>query len=517
MPGDSAGSAAAAVRPAGRDLIVALLLFSTAVGYVATLPWNLYPADEATYLLEAKRVLDGEVMYRDVFDFITPGYQYLMALAFGLFGATIGTARVTIAVVQGLIAVTIYATCRRLGVRSSLSLAAGLTHLTVGHGAWSIASQHWLSTLLSTLVLWIYAGRVETLAPVARGALILGLLVMVQQQRGVPIVAGAAAWLIVDALLARRYGRPISVRALAARLGVFAAVIALVAVPVLGWCVARAGFAAVWYALVEFPLFKYRPTASCRWGATFVAAAMPFTFPRLLAWLPIVFALTLPRLCWLVIAGYEERTARQLVWLVMFAVSSMISIMYFPDFVHIAFIAPVFYVLLAENTEFAARKLRRLGPAAALAATAVVLLLSSGFLARTWLRLWEQFPIAVDSAFGRVQLASPEPGLMKAFRRLAEATTSREVYIRPALGSFYLMSGAKNPTPHCLYTASLEQADVITWLEARRPVYAVQLDEGEVGLVADYLRRTYEPMTVEPWLQGKILRRRTEGDGGATP
>ena len=510
-----ASSAPAAGRPAGRDLILPLLLFAATVGYVTTLPWNLSAADEGTYLHEAERLLRGEVMYRDVFDFITPGYQYLMALAFGLFGTSIGTARSTIAVVHGLIAVAIYATCRRLGVRASLSLVAGLVHLAVGQAAWAIASQHWLSTLFSVLLLWAYAGRVETPAQIARGSVFLGLLVLVQHQRGLPIAAGTALWLIVDTLLAHRYGRPGAARALAVRLGVFAGATTLVVVPVLGWCIARAGFAAVWYALVEFPLLKYGPTTSCKWGATIDISSIPFTFPRFLAGLPIVLALTLPRLFWLVIAGRDERRARQLVWLIIFAASSVLSITYFPDYVHIAFIAPVFYVLLAENTEFAARQLGRLGSAIALAATAAVLLLSSVHLSRNWSRLWELFPIGVESNFGRVQFANPDPGLTDVVRRLADATSSREVYVHPPVGSLYLMSGARNPTPHSLYTAGFEQVDMIAWLKARRPLYAVRLGEGRVDPIADYLRATYEPVPAEGWLQGKILRRRSADDGGA--
>jgi len=35
----------------------------------------------------------------------------------------------------------------------------------------------------------------------------------------------------------------------------------------------------------------------------------------------------------------------------------MLSIAYFPDFIHIAFIAPFFFVAAAENLEWAARHL----------------------------------------------------------------------------------------------------------------------------------------------------------------
>lgn len=511
------GAAAVASWFASRDVVLPLLLFAGTVVYVSTLPTNLSPADEGTYLYEAKRLFDGDVMYRDVFDFITPGYQYLMALMFALFGATITTARVTQAVIHGLIAVTIYATCRRLGVRESLALVAGLLQLVVGQSAWSIASQHWLSTLFSTLVLWTYCGRVDTPAHAARGGVFVGLLVLVQQQRGAPIAVGAAVWLIVDSLIRQRYGRPLSLRPLAARLIAYAGAVALIVIPGLAWCVARAGFGAVWYALVEFPLYTYGPTTACHWGATIATPAMQFTFPRFLARSPIGLVLTVPRLLWLLVAGRQETRARQLAWLVVFAAASVLSIQYFPDFVHIAFIAPVFYVILAENAEFVARQLGRIGAVSAVALTVVVLLLSSVHLARNWSRLWTMFPIPVDSEFGRVQNAAVDIGVTDTVKRLAQESASREVFVHPPVGSLYLMSGARNPTPHSLYTAGFEQANIITWLEARRPEYAVMLGEARNDPIAAYLRRTYEPIPADGFLQGKVLRRRAAADAAPAP
>ena len=75
-------------------------------------PPNLGPADESVYLYQAKRVLEGAVPYRDVFDLTTPGWLYVMAALFGLFGVSLETARVATAVLHGITAVMIYATGR---------------------------------------------------------------------------------------------------------------------------------------------------------------------------------------------------------------------------------------------------------------------------------------------------------------------------------------------------------------------------------------------------------------------
>lgn len=64
------------------DLAWAALLAGATALYLATLPHDLYPGDEGRFLYEAKRLIDGDVPYRDFFDFITPGLLYLLALAY---------------------------------------------------------------------------------------------------------------------------------------------------------------------------------------------------------------------------------------------------------------------------------------------------------------------------------------------------------------------------------------------------------------------------------------------------
>src|SRR5262245_16493208 len=111
-------------RVAGRfsraDIALAALILLAIVAYLAYLPRTLGRADESHFLSEAKRIRDGEVMYRDFFQFVTPGASYAMAFLFWAFGTSIDTARIATAVLHGLIGVIIYATCRTLGARRAL-------------------------------------------------------------------------------------------------------------------------------------------------------------------------------------------------------------------------------------------------------------------------------------------------------------------------------------------------------------------------------------------------------------
>ena len=110
-------------RDGGRDAALALLIFAGTVLYLSWLPRNLTAADESIHLYEAKRILDGEVLYRDVFEMITPGFMYLMALLFRLFGTDFATARIAQAVLHGIAAVALYYACRKLDIRRGLCVA----------------------------------------------------------------------------------------------------------------------------------------------------------------------------------------------------------------------------------------------------------------------------------------------------------------------------------------------------------------------------------------------------------
>src|SRR5437762_7438213 len=102
-------------------LLAGSLALATAV-YLWGLPRNLGASDEGAYLYESKMLLEGRVLYRDVFEIVAPGFYYLTAAIFRLFGPTMATARTATAVLHGLIVGGIYTTCRLLGVRRTIAV-----------------------------------------------------------------------------------------------------------------------------------------------------------------------------------------------------------------------------------------------------------------------------------------------------------------------------------------------------------------------------------------------------------
>lgn len=492
------------------DLCWAALLFVGAVLYGAAQPPNLGAADESVYLYQAKRVLEGAVPYRDVFDLTTPGWLYVVAGLYSLFGVSLSTARLATAVLHGLTGVMLYACCRRLSVRPSLSWPAALAYLVVCVPAWPIASQHWLATALCVLLLLLCAGLPGPRAAWAMGpGLVVGALIAVHQQRGALVGAGVAVWLIADRLIARRSRTPRAGDApsLLGQLGWLAAGAGMIVVPMLVALVAVAGFEPVWQALVLHPLFNYRGTMRATWGSTGVlmADAASFTFPPLLRYLPVVVLPAALRAILLLRRGERGVALRRLCLLIVFALTAVASIAYYPDYIHIAFIAPIFFVAAGELAEHWLGPAADRVPALRLAgwAAAAGLLIAAGVrLEDNIARTRALYPVQRDTAFGRVSLARPIEGeLVDTLQGLLRDTPTRELFCYPIVSYLYLMLDADNPTRFQFllpgYTSPEQLREVVGVLQAKQLPYIVVLPgflKPDDPVMA-FLKRDYEPLS----------------------
>ena len=480
-------------------LLLVVLLCSATVLYLAQFPLTLGGLDEPKQLFEAKRLLGGEVMYRDIFDIILPGWLYLMAGLFWLFGTTLTTARMTAAVIHAVTVGLVFLACRRLAVRRELACAAALTYLVVCEPAYRVASNHWLATALCMLVLIIALLPQPTSRRAAVMGVVVGLITMVHQQRGAFIGIGVAACLVAAALLARWY-RPVPVSVpLTQHVLAFAAGTLLVVVPLVGWLVLRAGIEPTWQAVVSFPLVNYRAAVRTTWGS---GGAFSGTLPWLLALLPAVLAVTVPRVLALALRRADPERARALTVLTVFGLFSILSISYYPDFIHLAFIAPVFLVAVAEVSEWGlcrmpARVNRILGRGLALALAAAI----AWRLERNLTVQPKSQPLlSYASAFGRVELNQSEINWLSNLDALLRDVPSRTLYVHPNAGFTYLLLGARNPTRFEFvvrnYTPVEALQEVVGNLAVERPRYVVTHEaliwKGDP--IAEFIRAHYRPL-----------------------
>jgi hypothetical protein len=455
-------------RAGTADVALGLALLVGGTCYVAALPRVLGGSDEGIYLYEAKRLLDGSIFYRDVFDLITPGAHYLMAAAFALLGASIETARQVDAAMQGLITLATFVACRMLDVRRPLAVVAGLAQLTVFQPAWPVASPHWLATLLALVLLVVLLGRPDAAHGLVAGVA-AGLLVAVQQQKGAVFTIAAAAFLLIERLLvARARGR----------IAAFAGGLLLVVVPLAVFLVMRAGVQPVMQALVLHPLVNYPHLNRTRWGAV---GLFPwnarYTFPTLLAVAPSLAAVATLRTVVAAARGERGDGFRRMMLLAVMTLAAIGSVLYYPDYVHLAFIGSLFAVVAAELVEEIAAR----GRPVRLATAVLVLVLfgaSTVQLERVMAGSWRDFPVALDTPFGRMDFRQGhELDVIERVRAVLSRSASNELFVYPFGAAFYLITGTSNPTPFQFLLPSYSRPDqletAISILERHRVPYVI--------------------------------------------
>jgi hypothetical protein len=500
-PGPGGGTEAALN---GRDGLVAAVLFAGTLAYLYAWPRNLGFADESYFLYEAKRIRDGEVLYRDVFQYVTPGAPYVMALLFRLFGTSIETARIATAFLHGLTVAILYVAGRRLQVRRPLAAVVGLAYLALCYPSWPVASWHWFSTALLALLLLALVATDWAARPrrcVVSGV-ITGLMIGVQQQRAMPVAAGVVLLFCVDHVLARWRGCGERARSLARRLAWYAGGAAAVLVPGFLFFLVLAGFESLYAALVRFPLENYRESFRTHWGSVTSVKHAAYTVPAVLKALLFVWLVPLLRAGGGLVRGMSSSRTRRATTLGVFSAASVLSIWYYPDFIHVAFIGAVLLVCLAESVEWGLRLISQppwLGRAGGWVVAVSLASALALHLGRNLTRARGEFPIAHDTAFGRVDFSSRwEPLVIDAARALLAQDPTRELFCYPNLASPYLTTGGRNPTPFQHFFARVfpdqHIAQVLETLRARRVPYIIaayiHLRRGDP--IADLIAEEYE-------------------------
>ncbi|HLK12258.1 MAG TPA: hypothetical protein VKW76_12840 [Candidatus Binatia bacterium] len=485
-------------RAAGRraDVFWAVALAVGTVVYLARLPRVLGDSDEALFLYEAKRLLAGQVFYRDLFDLITPGAHYLMAATFWVFGANMTTARIADAVLHGLVVAAVYGACRVLGVQRGLAAAAALVDPAICRPAWAVASPHWLSTLLTVLLVLVLLR-----APTGFAAgIVLGLLVAVQQQRGAVMAAGAAALLGAEQLLSRRRAS-VALRPLPRRAAALAGGVLVVTVPIGAFLIGRAGVSPVLAALVLQPL-RYPTVNPISWGSVALPAYAHYTYPTLLAWQPVgTVAMGIRTLADVLRGARGERVRRSVVLLVMSA-AALGSVAYHPDYIHLAFVGPLFAILLADLVQGGLGLLGRRPwlERAGGAMLAAGLLLGLGLRLRTvMLGTWADAPVVRRTAFGTMNFPENryEQLLAPVVDRLAAAKV-RALFVYPVGTAWYLYTDTINPTPFQLlipgYNTPAQIADALAILDRRRLPFVIAFPLSADDPVFTWIKQHYEPV-----------------------
>lgn len=157
--------------------------------------------DEGIILQGAQRILDGQVLYRDFFSFLTPGSYYFCALVFRVFGDSYLVAHTALALFGATFSPIAYLLARRVCSRQASLLVTGL--MTVTALPWRFVVIHnWDSTFWACLALYCAVRLLES--PSAKwafaAATFTSLTALFEQSKGAGLLLGLGTGFLIIVL-----------------------------------------------------------------------------------------------------------------------------------------------------------------------------------------------------------------------------------------------------------------------------------------------------------------------------
>ncbi|MEL0252126.1 MAG: hypothetical protein VW935_09275, partial [Novosphingobium sp.] len=281
-------------------------------------------ADEGIWLHAAKRMLDGQVLYRDFFEFHPPVGFLMITAWLKLFGTSLVSARSLMVLVTSVTAWCTFTCCRIASGRTWLSAVFTLMWVVAGQGMWTQVNHHWFTTMFSMIALF------GALSPERRGATAIAgvaasLAALVTTHRGGLVVISAFVGMLLDRQVQR--------------LAVYVGAGLTCAALVLGYLVAESTVVAAFEQVVLYAMNHYSGIQ-----------AVPFGSFASLQFLPVLAIYPLIAILLLNCLWQDWRSLlrqRQLGTLGMFAIAGLAGSFPRPDAVHIAFAAALALPLLA--------------------------------------------------------------------------------------------------------------------------------------------------------------------------
>jgi hypothetical protein len=175
------------LEAAGRRKSLWLLLAVSLISVVLCLPFVRYIwwlGDEGVLLHGAERMLQGDKLYLDFFEFLPPGGFIITEAWFAIAGMSIFSAHTLAILTIGAIACFTYLACRQASKHAPLSAFIAVGWVVISQGLWTEINHHWFTTLFSMIAAWATLVSIERAQPSLLGPLVAG------------VAAGAAAMVI---------------------------------------------------------------------------------------------------------------------------------------------------------------------------------------------------------------------------------------------------------------------------------------------------------------------------------
>jgi hypothetical protein len=429
--------------------------------------------DEGILLHGAERLLRGQRLYVDFFEFLPPGGFVIMAAWFAITGISIWSARLlAILTITGIACFT-YLACRQASKHAPSSALVAIGWAVMSQGLWTQISHHWFTTLFSMIAAWAALTSVEKpqqrqweplIAGVAAGA-----ATMVTPTRGA-LAMLAAATSFVDS---RRQQSKL-----------IAYVLGSVLIPIclLAYVIWNRALAAAFEDVILFTATRYAPIQS-----------VPFAYFTGDQNRPLKYLFPLAALLTLITCARDWRTIvhdRLFRSCVAFGLAGFLGCFPRPDMAHIAFVAPLVCPLL---TYCANRVIASWLPKYryALAAFVIVLgipsIVAFSFVAYTALN-----GQLVETPRGRVMLLND--GTRELVTRIGAAPSSDPYFFYPRMAMLPFLTAREHVSKYDLFTPGYTTPS--QYLEAcisavRRASWLV-IDRNWIS--ADFLRISFPAM-----------------------
>jgi hypothetical protein len=156
------------------------------------IPFRNYE-DGIHFLNSGKRMYEGELIYRDFFEMVTPGLALVNFFLFELFGPRLWIPNLTL-LFLGLGLAWLGVVIAKKLMRPSLALLPSAIFLSGVYGRQLDATHHWYSLLTATVAIAVLMER-RTPARIATAGFFCGLTACFTQTRGLAVVVGFGAYL----------------------------------------------------------------------------------------------------------------------------------------------------------------------------------------------------------------------------------------------------------------------------------------------------------------------------------
>ncbi|MBI4831837.1 MAG: glycosyltransferase family 39 protein [Candidatus Lindowbacteria bacterium] len=192
-----------ASKPQNRlDFALACLLALANLA-VLSVCWKIQgiQADESTYIYGALEMIKGSLIYRDFWVFYPPGIFFLAIAAFGLLGKSLFALRLTLILEAAVTTAALYLLGRRCVPRFA-SISACILFIALGVDLWPVFGHHWNSTFALVFSVYFMARFLEDERHrfLMGSGLFVGITLLFQLHKGIPLAAGALFILLVRSL-----------------------------------------------------------------------------------------------------------------------------------------------------------------------------------------------------------------------------------------------------------------------------------------------------------------------------